>query len=144
MPEESTRPVIGRSRPLILVVDDEIHIVHVLSLKLRNAGYEVLSAPDGEQGLELARRRRPDLVITDYQMPFLSGLEMCQRLRQDPATRHIPVLLLTARGFSIPPEALETVNVAGVFSKPFSPREILLRVQELVGTVKEADHRLSA
>ena len=118
---------------LILVVDDEAHILHVVSLKLRNAGYEVVTAEDGEQGLELALERRPDLIITDYQMPYVSGLELCQKLREHDTTRDIPALMLTARGYSLAGEVLEQTNIAAVLSKPFSPREVLARVQELIG-----------
>src|SRR5580692_265856 len=74
----------------ILVADDESHILHVVSLKLRNAGFEVLTAADGQEALELAQSERPDLLITDYHMPQLSGLELCQKLKQDPATARIP------------------------------------------------------
>jgi len=116
----------------VLVVDDEAHIVHVVSLKLQNAGYEVITAGDGEEGLSLAGSAMPDLIITDYQMPYLSGLEMCTKLREQPATSRIPALMLTARGFSIPPEQLEQTNIRMVLSKPFSPRDILSKVQELI------------
>ena len=74
----------------ILVADDETHILHVVSLKLRNAGFNVLTARDGQEALELAQSEHPDLIITDYHMPQLSGLELCQRLKQDPRTSASP------------------------------------------------------
>lgn len=120
------------SRPLILVADDEAHIVHVVTLKLRNAGYDVITAADGQEALELAQQKQPDLVITDYQMPLLSGLELCAQLRAEPETADIPALMLTARGFSLNEEDLARTNIADVISKPFSPREILTRVQDLL------------
>jgi len=119
-------------KPRILLADDEAHILHVVSLKLRNAGYEVMTAADGQEALELARAERPDLVITDYQMPQLTGLELCAELRAEEATRDIPALMLTARGFSLTDEDLARTNIAEVISKPFSPRAILTRVQELL------------
>lgn len=122
-----------RDKPLILVVDDEAHILHVVSLKLLNAGYDVITAEDGEEGFESAVTNRPDLVITDFQMPYCTGLELCQKLKQHEATRATPALMLTARGFSLPPEAIERTNIAGVLSKPFSPREVLGKVHELLG-----------
>ncbi|MEM7227687.1 MAG: response regulator, partial [Planctomycetota bacterium] len=85
----------------VLVVDDEAHILQVLSLKLRNADYTVLTATDGEEGLDIARRERPHLIITDYQMPYMTGLEMCKDLANDEATAAIPVVMLTARGFAL-------------------------------------------
>lgn len=119
--------------PLILVVDDETHILHVVSLKLRNAGYEVITAENGEEGFDHAVQRVPDLIITDYQMPFMSGLEMCQRLKEDERTRGVRALMLTARGFSLPAEALDKTNIVMVMSKPFSPKEVLAKVQEMIG-----------
>lgn len=117
----------------ILVCDDEAHILHVLSAKLRNNGFEVFSAADGEEGLELARRHRPDLIITDYQMPFLSGLELCARLRAEAALSNIPVIMLTARGFSLEAKDLVDTNIRQVLTKPFSPREVLQTVRNLIG-----------
>ena len=71
------------------------------SLKLRNAGYTVVTARDGQEALELAQADRPDLLITDYHMPQLSGLELCQKLKQDPATAGIPAIMLTASAKSV-------------------------------------------
>lgn len=123
-----------RNPALILVADDEAHIVHVVSMKLKNAGYEVITAEDGEEGLDAALEHKPDMIITDYQMPFLTGLDMCIRLKADPATAHIPALMLTARGFSLTDAQIAQTNIAGVLSKPFSPREVLGKVQEVLGT----------
>ena len=100
--------------PLILVVDDESHILHVVSLKLTHAGYEVITAEDGEEALAMALEHGPDLVITDYQMPFMSGLELCVAMREHEATRDTPALMLTARGFSIGADCLEQTNIVGV------------------------------
>src|SRR5580693_1761960 len=90
----------------ILVADDESHILHVVSLKLRNAGFDVVTAGDGQEALELASSEQPDLLITDYHMPQLSGLELCRKLKQDPATAKIPAIMLTARGYHL--EAKDT------------------------------------
>ncbi|WP_432798078.1 response regulator [Poriferisphaera sp. WC338] len=116
----------------ILVVDDETHILHVVSLKLRNAGYEIITAEDGEEGLAKALSHKPDLIITDYQMPFMTGLELCIKLKEHDETAGTPALMLTARGLSLESEYFEQTNIAGVLTKPFSPREILMRVEELL------------
>jgi CheY-like chemotaxis protein len=116
----------------ILVVDDEAHILQVLSLKLRNAGYEALTAVDGEEGVEIARRELPDLVITDFQMPYMTGLELCRALAEHAPTAQIPVLMLTARGYALDDEDLEIGNIRDVLSKPFSPRAILEQVEQLL------------
>ncbi|MCH7798651.1 MAG: response regulator [Planctomycetes bacterium] len=114
----------------ILVVDDEAHILHVLSLKLRNAGYEVFTAVDGEDGYELAAQHLPDLVITDLQMPYMTGVELCRALANNASTAHIPVLILTARGYALDDDDLKIGNIKGVFRKPFSPRAVLQCVKE--------------
>ena len=124
----------------ILVVDDESHILHVVSLKLRNAGYEVHTAADGEEGFDVAQQVHPDLIITDFQMPFMNGLELCQKLKATPDTSRIPALMLTARGFNPDNDEVTATNICGVLSKPFSPREVLARVQEVLAkdTVEHA------
>jgi CheY-like chemotaxis protein len=112
----------------ILVADDETHILHVVSLKLRNAGFIVLTARDGQEALEIAQQEKPDLIITDYHMPQLSGLELCQRLKRDPATNGIPAIMLTARGYHLDPNDTEQSGILRMLSKPFSPRQLLTTV----------------
>ena len=118
--------------PLILVVDDESHIRHVVRLKLQNAGYEVITASDGEEGLAAALEHRPNLVITDFQMPFMDGLELCNQLKAHPATCHIPAIMLTARGHSLEFEPGQQTNIVEVLTKPFSSREVVQRVHQLI------------
>ncbi|MHC4295132.1 MAG: response regulator [Planctomycetota bacterium] len=120
----------------ILVTDDEAHILHVLSMKLTNAGYEVITAIDGEEALELCMTEKPDLLITDYQMPVMSGLQMCMELRKADKTRDIPTIMLTARGFDIGTDEMLEAGIAVVLAKPFSPREVLRCVSELLETSK--------
>lgn len=116
----------------ILVADDESHILNVVSLKLRNAGYNVITASDGLEAYELAVRERPDLLITDYHMPQLSGLELCQRLKQDPKTAGVPAIMLTARGYHLEPHDTEESGIQRMLSKPFSPRHLLATVNEVL------------
>jgi len=104
----------------------------VLALKLRGAGYTVETAGDGEEGYELARQLVPDLIITDLQMPYLTGLEMCQKLRAAPETANVPALLLTARGYGLSPEDLATTNILEMLTKPFGPREVLETVDAVL------------
>jgi CheY-like chemotaxis protein len=117
----------------ILVADDESHILHVVSLKLRNAGFKVLTARDGQEALEVAQQQHPDLLITDYHMPQLSGLELCQRLKQDAATSSIPAIMLTARGYHLEPQDTQQSGILRMLSKPFSPRHLLSTVNEVLG-----------
>jgi CheY-like chemotaxis protein len=116
----------------ILVADDESHILHVVSLKLKNAGYRVLTARDGQEALEMAQQEKPDLLITDYHMPQLSGIELCRKLKQDPATTNIPAIMLTARGYSLEPADTEQSGILRMLSKPFSPRHLLATVEEVL------------
>jgi DNA-binding response OmpR family regulator len=122
----------------ILVADDEAHILHVVSMKLRNAGFEVITAVDGEEALDLCRSEKPDLLITDNQMPYMTGLEVCRELQKSDETKKIPAIMLTARGFDIEPEEMEGAEIEAVLAKPFSPREVLQRVNELLGNTAEA------
>ena len=116
----------------VLVVDDEIHIVHVVAIKLRNNGYEVLSADNGAEAFELACEERPDIIVTDYQMPVMSGLEFVEKLRQRQETKDIPVIMLTARSFAISKEQQEDLRISGCLSKPFSPKELLGNIEDVL------------
>ena len=117
----------------ILVADDESHILNVVSLKLRNAGFTVVTTHDGQEALEMAQQEHPDLLITDYHMPQLSGIELCQKLKQDPATANIPAIMLTARGYHLEPADTEQSGILRMLSKPFSPRQLLSTVEEVLG-----------
>ena len=116
----------------VLVVGGEIQILHVVALKLGEGGYEVITSQDGLGALETAQIERPDVLITDYQIPGLSGLELCQRLRQLPATREIPVVMMMARGFDLEEPVMAEMGIQACLNKPFSCREILEVVDELI------------
>ncbi|MFG0259178.1 MAG: response regulator [Phycisphaerales bacterium JB041] len=122
----------------VLLVDDEPHIPMVVGRKLTAAGYEVSTASDGEEGLAAAREFAPDLIITDLQMPYMSGAELAAALREDPSLRKIPVILLTARGYVLSDEERESTNIKHFLSKPFSVHEILRVVEETLPGRSEA------
>ena len=115
-----------------LVVDDEFHIVQVVSIKLKNNGFDVITAENGSDGYDLAVQTLPDIIISDYQMPVMSGVEMIEKLRQNPDTANIPVIMLTARGFAIEDDQKEQLRVSACLSKPFSPREVLATIEEVL------------
>ncbi len=119
-------------KPLVLIADDETHILHVLTLKLGRAGYELLTAEDGRQALDIARKHPVNLVITDHQMPLLNGIELARELAADAMTADVPVLLLTARGYNIAPQQLIGTRIAAMLSKPFSPTELTDTVEQLL------------
>ncbi len=116
----------------VLVVDDEVHIVHVVAIKLRNNNYEVITAADGAQALELACSDKPDIIVADFQMPVMTGLELVEKLRQSEVTKDIPVILLTARGFAIADERQQELRISGCLSKPFSPKELLRVIDDVL------------
>ncbi len=117
----------------VLLCDDEIHILRAAEFKLKRAGYDVRIAGDGEEAWEAVQQQKPDILITDYQMPRLDGFGLVQRLRENPETEDLPVLMLTAKGFELSHDELaERLNVIAVIAKPFSPRELLQSVNEIL------------
>ena len=116
----------------VLIADDEIHIIQVVAIKLRNNGYQVITAENGAEAYELACAEKPDVIITDFQMPVMTGLELVEKLRNNENTAQIPVMMLTARGFAIEDDVREKLQIAACLSKPFSPRELLQNVQEVL------------
>ena len=116
----------------VLIADDEIHIIHVVAIKLRNNGYEVIAANNGAEAYDLACREHPDIVVTDYQMPFVTGIELIEKLRANEQTKDTPVILLTARSFAISEELQQSLDVEECLSKPFSPKELLKTIQDVL------------
>jgi len=118
--------------PKALVVDDEIHIVQVVAIKLRNNGFDVITCENGAQALQLATNEKPDIIVADFQMPVMTGLELVQNLRSNPDTAGIPVIMLTARGFAIQDRQAEDLKISACLSKPLSPRELLQSIEEVL------------
>jgi two-component system alkaline phosphatase synthesis response regulator PhoP len=116
----------------ILVADDETHILNVVSLKLKNAGFNVICAHDGQEAWELSQHRTPDLLITDYHMPRLNGLELSRKFRSDPKLAAVPVIMLSARGYHLEKDDTEQSGILRMISKPFSPRQLLATVDEIL------------
>ena len=122
-------------RRRVLLIDDEVHIIMVLARRLEKDGYEVHTAGDGVRGLETAERVRPDVVVTDLQMPRLSGVEVAQQLAA--SMPEVPVLLLTARGYVLGDYDIPQ-NVHECLPKPFSAREIVAKLDALLGVNADA------
>jgi two-component system alkaline phosphatase synthesis response regulator PhoP len=116
----------------VLVVDDEIHIVHVVAIKFRNNGFEVVSAGNGEEGFKLACEEKPDIIIADLKMPIMTGLEMVEKLRGCEQTKDIPVIMLTARGFTLEDSKIRDLQISGYISKPFSPKKLLKDAENIL------------
>lgn len=116
----------------VLVADDEIHIVQVVAMKLRNNGFDVVTADNGSDAYKLCCEEKPDIILTDYQMPGLTGIELIEKIRGTSGFEHIPVIMLTARGFAIEDQQMEKLNIAECLSKPFSPKELLSHVENVL------------
>jgi len=123
---------VSQRRKTILIVDDEAHIVHIIRYKLEREGFVVVTAGDGQEGYELAQSTDPDLIVTDFQMPVLSGYEMCVKLHKSDATADTPVVMVTARGHKLSPSELAATNIRQMMCKPFSARELLGVIGELL------------
>ena len=123
-------------KPTVLVAEDEIALVTLLRYNLEREGYRVLDTQDGEEALLIASEEKPDVIILDWMMPQLSGIEVCRRLRQRQETRNVPILMLTARGE-------ETDRIRGLdtgaddyITKPFSMTELLARLRAVMRRIR--------
>ncbi|HOB97953.1 MAG TPA: response regulator transcription factor [Verrucomicrobiota bacterium] len=116
----------------ILVVDDEPDALELVEFNLRQAGYEVAGAEDGAEALEKARASMPDLIVLDVMLPEMSGIEVCKVLRRDPATAGIPIIMLTAKASEIDRVLGLELGADDYVTKPFSPRELVLRVKNVL------------
>jgi DNA-binding response OmpR family regulator len=122
----------GKLKARILVVDDEDEILELLDFNLRQAGFNVLKASDGKTALAQARSNQPDLIVLDLLLPEMDGTEVFKTLRQDRATTHIPVIMLTAKATEIDRIVGLELGADDYVTKPFSPRELVLRVKKLL------------
>lgn len=116
----------------VVLADDDAHITCVVAMRLESAGYTVTTTRDGEEAFDATRQVRPALVITDLQMPRMSGLELAIKLRETPETRDIPVIMLTARGYLADESQLSRTNIRRVLPKPFSAKEVLKLAAEVI------------
>lgn len=125
-------------KPTVLLVEDDVSLTELLTYNLQQDGFEVVHAGDGEEAMVLAAERRPDIVVLDWMIPYLSGIEVCRRLRRQPETANLPILMLTARseeGDRI--RGLET-GADDYITKPFSPRELIARIKAVLRRLRPA------
>jgi two-component system phosphate regulon response regulator PhoB len=128
----------------ILVIEDEPDIVEVITYNLEREGYEVRSARDGEEGLRRTRQENPSLVLLDLMLPGIDGVELCRTLRSDPATRSIPIIMLTAKGDESDVVLGLGVGADDYVKKPFSPKELVARVRAVLRRSAERQADLKA
>ena len=129
----------------ILLCDDEPHILRAAEFEFKRAGYEVHTASDGEEGWQQVQAIEPDIVVTDCQMPRLSGLGLAQRIKHNPLTANLPVIMLSAKGFELSPDELrEQFGIRCLLAKPFSPRELFACVEAMLAGGEVSASRLTA
>ena len=117
----------------VLIADDEANIVASLEFLMERAGFEVKVAATGDQALALAASFAPDLVLLDVMMPGKSGYDVCQRLKSDPASRAIKVIMLSAKGREVEMAKGIELGADAYVTKPFSTRDLVAKVRELLG-----------
>src|ERR1044071_2689626 len=133
----------GSGRKL-LIVEDERDVADLLEMSLRKAGFKITTAADGAAALQKARDDRPDFIILDLMLPKMSGLEICKILKSDVATSHIPILMLTAKAEEIDRIVGLEFGADDYVTKPFSPREVVLRIRAILRRGETADEGLKA
>jgi DNA-binding response OmpR family regulator len=126
-------------KPKILVVDDEPDALEVLGFKLKEAGFVPIFAKDGARAIAVARDEHPALIVLDLMLPEVDGLEVCKILRRDPATAAIPIVMLTARAAEMDRVIGLELGADDYVTKPFSPRELVLRVKKLLARIATSD-----
>jgi len=122
----------GMAKEIIVIIEDEKNIVELLQYNLEKEGYRVFSALRGEEGLDLARKHLPSVLILDLMLPGMDGLEICKTLRQNPETSRIPILMLTARGEEVDKVLGLELGADDYVTKPFSPRELVARIKAVL------------
>ena len=120
----------GRGK--VLVIDDEEYIQHILNFSFGAEGYDVLTASDGEEGISKAKNERPDIIVMDIMMPKMDGYEACKRIKADPETKDIPVILLTAKGREADRKLGADAGADDYVVKPFSPGRLIERVEGMI------------
>jgi two-component system phosphate regulon response regulator PhoB len=125
-------------KPKILVVDDEPEAVELVEFNLKQAGFDVATAADGAEALKKARAVSPALILLDLMLPEIDGLEVCKLLRRDPATAGIPIIMLTAKAAEIDRVLGLELGADDYVTKPFSPRELVLRIRKILDRRKPA------
>ncbi|MBN8709959.1 MAG: response regulator [Verrucomicrobia bacterium] len=123
----------------VLVVEDESDVVDLLRYNLSRAGFGVIIANDGVEGLEMARKNRPDIIVLDLMLPRMDGLAVCKALKREAETEQMPIVMLTAK--SEPNERVNGLELGAddYVTKPFSPRELVLRVQALLRRLRSSN-----
>jgi two-component system phosphate regulon response regulator PhoB len=122
----------------ILIIDDESDVVDLIAMNLKSAGFDVLTANNGVAGLQRAKADLPALIVLDLMLPQMSGLEVCKVLKKDPLTARIPIIMLTAKSEEVDRIVGLELGADDYVAKPFSPRELVLRIQSVIRRAKNS------
>jgi two-component system, OmpR family, phosphate regulon response regulator PhoB len=122
----------GTAKPLILIVEDEVDLVTLLQYNLEKEGFRTINATDGEEALLLAQEQRPSLMLLDWMLPVLSGIEVCRQLRRNAETQSIPIIMLTARSDEADKVRGLNSGADDYLAKPFSLSELVARIQAVL------------
>jgi two-component system phosphate regulon response regulator PhoB len=125
------------SKETILIVDDEEDIIELIKYNLKNEGYSILTAQTGEKAIKIARQSRPDLIVLDLMLPGIDGLEVTKTLKNDAQTRHVPIVMLTARGEESDIVTGLELGANDYISKPFSPKVLVARIRAILRRRRE-------
>ena len=120
----------------ILIAEDERDIRDLIAFTLKFAGYDIVTANNGEEAVQLTKQEMPDLVITDVRMPKMTGYEACKQIKADPATRHIPVVFLSAKGQEAEVQTGLDSGAEEYLLKPFAPDQLTRKVADILAAVK--------
>lgn len=120
------------SKKRILIVEDEAELVEMITMRLAASGYEVISASDGQEGLEKAKKEKPDLLILDLMLPKMDGYKVCGLLKKDTKYAQIPVIIFTARAQEEDKKLAEEMGADAYITKPFEPQLLLAKIEELL------------
>ena len=119
-------------RRILLIIDDEEDLTSMLSFRLKGMGFDTVTASDGERGIELAKKNKPDLILLDLMMPNVDGFEVSKRLKKDSGTMHIPIVVFSALVNKNTKESIEQLGAAGFIEKPFEPDILINKINELL------------
>ena len=119
----------------ILIADDHPEVVELVRVTLEGGNYEILDASDGKEALEKIRKMNPDLVLLDIIMPKMDGFEVCRKLKKDPQTKEIPIIMLTAKGQKLDQKKGRQIGARDYINKPFSPSHLLVKIEEILARV---------
>src|SRR5690606_5041402 len=125
-------------KPRILLIEDDLSLTELIRYNLEQEGFEVATAGDGEEGLIMATETPPDLILLDWMLPNLPGIEICRRLRRNPETANVPVIMLTARSEEADRIRGLDTGADDYVTKPFSPRELIARIHAILRRIRPA------